>query len=68
MSAKEKKKGTFLRPKRWLPKKEWKKTKKQKVFGMTTSNGKSLVFLAPKPYSSEQWAVDLKKKVSWVSK
>ena len=63
MSVKEKKKGPFLRPKRWFPKKEWKKTKKQKVFGMTTSTGRSLVFLVPKPYSSEQWAVHLKKKV-----
>ena len=63
MSAKEKKKGAFLMPKRWFPKQEWKKTKKQKVFGLTTSNGKSLVFHVPKPYSSEQWAVDLKKKV-----
>jgi transposase len=64
MTAKEKKKGPFLRPKRWFPKKDWKKTKKQKVFGLTTSNGKSLVFVVPKPFSAEQWAVLVKKRVA----
>ena len=43
--AKEKKQGPFMRPKRRFPKKDWKKTKKQKVFGMTASNGKVLAFL-----------------------
>ncbi len=42
--AKEKKQGPFMRPKRRFPKKDWKKTKKQKVFGMTASNGKVLAF------------------------
>ena len=39
------------------------KTKKQKVFGMVTSTGKSLVFLVEKPYDKFKWAEDLKKKV-----
>ena len=36
---------------------------KQKLFGMTASNGKTLVFLVPKPYDKHKWAEDLKKKV-----
>jgi hypothetical protein len=64
MSAKEKNKGTFLRPKRWFPKDQYKKVVKLSVFGSTTSNGKSLQFVVPKPRTSEQWAVDLKRKVA----
>ena len=45
VGAKEKKQGPFMRPRRRFPKKDWKKTKKQKVFGMTASNGKVLAFL-----------------------
>ena len=63
MNKKEKKQGPFLRPKRWFKKEDWKKVKKQKVFGITTSNGKVLAFLVPKPWSAEQWAVQVKKKV-----
>ena len=64
MTNKEKKKGPFLRPKRWFPKKDWKKTKKQKVFGMTTSNGKKLTFLVPRPWTGEQWAVAVRTRVA----
>ena len=46
----------FQRPKRWFPKNEWKTTKKQKVFGFTTSNGHTLAFLVPKPWSTAEWA------------
>jgi|MEHZ01.5.fsa_nt_MEHZ011409100.1_1 hypothetical protein len=63
MNKKEKKKGPFLRPKRWFNKKDWKKTKKQKVFGFTTSNGKVLAFLVPKSWAAEQWAPLIKKKL-----
>ncbi len=63
MSKRERKKSDFQRPKRWFKKKDWKKTKKQKVFGMTTSNWKMLAFLVPKPWSAEQWAVEIKTKV-----
>ena len=63
MTNKEKKQGSFLRPKRWFPRQDWKKTKQQKLFGMTTSNGKVLAFLVPKPFNSEKWAVMLTKKV-----
>ena len=56
MTKSEKKLPAFVRPKRWFPKKDWKKTRKQKVFGMTTSNGKSLAFLTPSPWSAEHWA------------
>jgi hypothetical protein len=63
MKKSEKKLPAFVRPRRWFPNKEWKKVKKQKVFGMTTSNGKSLAFLTPSPWSAEQWAVLVKTKV-----
>ena len=56
MTKTEKKLPAFQRPKRWFPKKEYQKTKKQKVFGLTTSNGKSLEFLVPTPWNAEVWA------------
>ena len=63
MTKAEKKLPAFVRPKRWFPRKDWKKVKKQKVFGFTTSNGKKLAFFVPKPWSSEQWAVAVKQTV-----
>lgn len=63
MKKSEKKLPAFVRPKRWFPKKDWKKVKKQKMFGMTTSNGKSLAFLVSTPLTSEQWAIHVEKKV-----
>jgi hypothetical protein len=63
MTKAEKKLPAFVRPKRWFPKKEYKKTMKQKVFGISTSNGKSLAFLVPKPWSTELWAKEVKKRV-----
>ena len=64
MTKTEKKLPAFVRPKRWFPRKDWKKTRKQKIFGFTTSNGKKLAFFVPKPWSTEQWAVAVKKKVA----
>ena len=63
MTAKEKKQGPFQRPKRWFRRKDYNTTKKQWIFGMTTSTGKSLQFLVPKPRTAEQWAKDVKKRV-----
>ena len=63
MTKAEKQKPAFVRPKRWFPKKQWKKVKKQKVFGLTTSNGKSLCFLVPPGYTTEKWAGDVRKRV-----
>ena len=63
MTKAEKHKKEFVRPKRWFKKKDWKKVRKCKVFGLTTSTGKVLCFLIPKPYSTEQWAQHVKKKV-----
>lgn len=37
--------------------------KKQKIFGLTTSNGKKLCFLVPRPWKAEDWAVDIKNRV-----
>ena len=63
MRKDEKYKPAFVRPKRWFKKSDWKKTKMQKVFGMTTSTGKCLAILLPKPFTAEKWAVLVKTKV-----
>ena len=63
MTQAEKWKPDFVRPKRWFPKKDWKKVKKQKVFGLTTSTGKILAVLVPSKWSSEAWAKILAKNV-----
>ena len=63
MTAKERNTGPFLRPKRWFPKAQYKKVVKLCVFGLTTSNRKSLQFVVPKPRTAEQWAVDVKNKL-----
>ena len=69
MTKKERKKPEFQRPKKWFPGKEWKKVKKQKVFGFTASNGKQLSFLVPTPWSTKIWAGFIKKKVApWLKK
>jgi len=64
MTKKEKRLPAFVRPKRWFPRKTYKKVRKQKVFGLTTSNGKALSFLVPKPWSTELWAQQVKKHVA----
>ena len=48
MKANERLKPGFLRPKRWFNTKEYKKTQKVKVFGLTASNGESIRTI-PKP-------------------
>ena len=63
MTKKEKKKPAFARPKKWFEPKDWKTVKKVKVFGMTTSNGKSLAFVCPTPWTAADWAELAKKKV-----
>ena len=63
MTKAERKKAKFQRPKKWFAKKLYKLTRKQWVFGMTTSNGKSLQFLVHTPRTGEQWAKDIKAKV-----
>ena len=63
MTKQEKKSPAFVRSKRWFPRKDYKKTQKQKVFGLTTSNGKSLCFQVPSPYTTEMWAKHVKTKV-----
>ena len=63
MTKKEQHEPAFQRPKRWFKKKDWKRTKKQHVFGFTTSTGQKLAFLVPQPWSTEQWAVELRNRV-----
>ena len=67
MTKAEKKLPAFQRPKRWFPQKQWKKTKKFKVFGLTTSTGKQLNFEVPfgkDNFNSAIWAKYLKKRVA----
>ena len=63
MSKSERMKPDFARPKRWFKQKDYKKTQKQKVFGLTTSCGKSLCFLVPSRLTAETWAAFMKKRV-----
>ena len=64
MNATERKKPEFQRPKRWFPKKQYEKTKKLKVFSMTTSTGKQLTFVIPTPWDQHAWAKFVKSKVA----
>ena len=64
MTKAERRQAAFQRPKRWFPKKEWQKTKKVKVFGLTTSTGKQHAWIVQTPYDSSKWAADIKKHVA----
>ena len=64
MTKLEKVTPAFARPKRWFPTKEWKKTRKLKVWGMSTSNGRSLAFPVSLPNTTEQWAEHIKRHVA----
>ena len=63
MRPEEKYKPAFVRPKKWFKRSDYKKVLKQKVFGMTTSTGKCLAILLPKPFTAEKWGSILKKRV-----
>ena len=67
MLAEERHQPAFQRPKRWFKKGDWKKTKKQKVFGFTTSTGQKLSFLVPESWSSDSmpWRRDDPEKNAW---
>ena len=64
MTKAEKHQPAFARPKRWFPRSVYKKVRKQKVFGLTASNGKVLALLVPKPWSAEKWAAKVTKRVA----
>lgn len=67
MNKKEKTMPAFQRPKRWFKKDEWKKTKKVKIFGLTTSNGKQLCFEVPHgkdQFNAAKWAGFVRTKVA----
>lgn len=63
MSKAERKLPAFQRPKRWFKKADWKTTKKQKLFGLTTSTGEKLAILIPSPFNKYVWAKLVEKKV-----
>lgn len=64
MNKEERHQSKFQRPRKWFPPKEWKKTRQQKVFAMTTSNGKLFVCLTPKPFNGTLWAGIVRSKLS----
>ena len=63
MTKKEKLLPAFQRPKKWFPKKDYERTKKIKIFGLTTSNGKMLSFRVPKNITGEGFASYVNKKI-----
>ena len=66
MNDKESNQPAFQRPKTWFKQSDWKKTKKMKIFGLTTSNGKQISFEVPYgkgQFSSAKWAVFLKRRI-----
>ena len=63
MRAEEKFKPAFVRPKRWFKRSDYKRVLKQKVFGMTTSTGKALAVLLPKPFTAAKWVAILRTRV-----
>ena len=63
MTKAEKRQAAFQRPKKWFSPAQWKKTKQQKVFSLTASNGEQLTWLVPKGYTGAQWARDVRRKV-----
>ena len=64
MTEEEKSQPAFCRPKRWFKKRDYEKTIKQKVFGFTTSTGQKLAFLVPKPWSTQQWAEEVRTRLA----
>ena len=66
MNKREKKLPAFQRPKRWFKGAQWKKTKKIKVFGLTTSTGKQLCFEVPfgkGKYDGHKFAAHVRKRI-----
>ena len=63
MRPEEKRLPAFVRPKKWFPRSQWKRTKKLKVFGMTASNGKSIAFTVPPVWNTAAWATHLRRYV-----
>ena len=63
MTDKEKYQAAFLLPKRWFPKSDYKRVKKQKIFGLTTSNGKSLNVPCDMPMTGEKFAALVKDRI-----
>ena len=63
MNEKEKTQTAFLRPKRWFMKKDYSRTKKQKVFGLTTSSGKVLAIPCSTPVTGDKFAQLVRQKI-----
>ena len=63
MTEAERTKAPFLRPKRWFKKADYSRTKKQKIFGLTTSSGKVLAVPCPTPMTGDKFAQMVRQKI-----
>ena len=65
MKASEKYKAEFLKPKKgqMFKRKEYQETRKGKVLGFTTSTGRMLYAMCPRPWSSAQFARMVRRRV-----
>ena len=63
MSQSEKHKPAFLRPKKPFTRKDYKKSKKGKVFGLTTSHGAKFLAHVPVPFTSRAFAALLRRRL-----
>ena len=63
MTDKESTQQAVLRPKRWFKKADYNRTKKQKIFGLTTSTGKILAVPCPTPMTAEKFADMVRQKI-----
>ena len=61
MNKKERYQRAFQRPKKWFPREEYKRTKKQKIFALTTSTGKMCCFLVPWKFNNAWWSKKFEK-------
>ena len=64
MNDKERHQLAFQRPKSWMKQKVYSATRKQKCFGLTTSNGKILAFNIPWKWTAERWRDRVHAKVA----
>ena len=63
MRESERMKTDFLRPRRWFKKTDYQKTKKQKIWGLTTSNGKIMAAKVESPFSADKFVALVRQKI-----
>ena len=63
MTPGERTKPAFARPKRFFKRKEFRRTRKGKVFGFTTSSGRQLAIVVPLLFTAEEFAVLVRRRL-----